>query len=128
MPAPKGNKYAQIWDEENAKPEFLHALHYAATDTRCLCLEDAIAQTKIPYSTYDYLAIKYEVLGQIKKDTKIEVKRRINKGALEGDFNPASGIWRMKQLGEVDKQEIDQNINSNNLKIEVVKMDGKNDN
>jgi hypothetical protein len=122
MPAPKGNKYAQIWDEENAMPEFLKALHYAAKDPRCLCLEDAIHQTEIPYSTYDYLALKYEVLGRIKKDTKIEVKRRINKGALEGDYNPASGIWRMKQLGEVDKQEIDQNIKSNELTVTVKKM------
>lgn len=123
MSAPKGNKYAQKWNEENAKPEFMKALDFAAKDPRCLCLEDAIAQTKIPYSTYDYLAIKYKVLGQIKSDTKIEVKRRINKGSLEGDFNPASGIWRMKQLGEVDKKEVDNNIKSNDLKIEVVRMD-----
>jgi hypothetical protein len=123
MAAHKGNKYAQIWNEENAMVEFIKALEFAEKDSRCLCLEDAIHHAKIPYSTYDYLANKYEVLGRIKKDTMAEVKRRINKGSLEGDYNPASGIWRMKQLGDTDKQEIKQEVTSNQLEVVVKRMD-----
>jgi hypothetical protein len=123
MAAPKGNKYAQIWDEENALPEFIKGLEYAEKNNSCLCLEDAIHHTSIPYSTYDYLANKYDVLGRIKKDTMVEVKRRINKGSLEGDYNPASGIWRMKQLGDTDKQEIKQEVTSNQLDVVIKRMD-----
>ena len=123
MAAPKGNKYAQIWNEENAMVEFIKALEFAENDETCLCLEDAIHHAQIPYSTYDYLANKYEVLGRIKKDTMAEVKRRINKGSLEGGYNPASGIWRMKQLGDTDKQEIKQEVTSNQLEVVVKRMD-----
>lgn len=103
MPAPLGNKYAQKYSEEDATELFIKGLEYAEQNNDCLSLHDAIKQTSIPYSTYDYLAEKHEVLGRIKKDTMIEVLRRINKGALKGDYQPTSSIWRMKQLGEKDE-------------------------
>lgn len=112
MAAPKGNKYTQKYTEEKAYDLFIKGLEYAETDTECLSLADAIKHTTIPYSTYDYLAEKYEVLGLIKKDTKTEITRRINSNALKGKFNATSSIWRMKQLGELDKTEV-TNVNHN---------------
>ena len=110
MPAQKGNKYAQKYTLDEAMELFIIGLEYAESNDNCLSLADAIKQTTIPYSTYDYLAEKHEVLGYIKNDTKTEVTRRINKHALKGEFNATSSIWRMKQLGEKDKTEV-QNTN-----------------
>jgi uncharacterized LabA/DUF88 family protein len=110
MPAQKGNKYAQKYTLDEAMELFIIGLEYAESNDNCLSLADAIKQTTIAYSTYDYLAEKHEVLGYIKNDTKTEVTRRINKHALKGEFNATSSIWRMKQLGEKDKTEV-QNTN-----------------
>ena len=101
------NKAAQKWTLENAEPLFLKALDFAKSDDDCLCVQDAISESGIPYVTFYYLADKHPVLNDIKTSINNEVIRRINRGALKGDFNPASSIWRMKQLGERDKQEIE---------------------
>jgi hypothetical protein len=108
MAAPKGNNYAREWTLENALPRFEDALEYARTNEACLCIQDAIAQTGIPYSTFDYLANNQEVLRTIKESIKAEVIRRINRFALDKLTPcPASpAIWRMKQLGERDEQHI----------------------
>ena len=123
MAAPKDNKYNQVWTHKDAKERFLKALKYSEIDDDCLHLADAIKVTGIPYSTYDYLAEKHKDLGLIKKDTKMEVLIRINKGTIKGDYPPAAGIWRMKQLGETDRQEINQNVTNNELTVTVKRMD-----
>lgn len=104
----KGNKYSQEWTLENALPRFVDALEYSRSSDDCLCLQDAIAQTGIPYSTFDYLANNHDVLRLIKESIKNEVIRRVNRLAIN-DLAPASpAIWRMKQLGERDEQHINQ--------------------
>lgn len=110
MPAHKENKYAQKYTLEHAMDLFINGLEYAEIDNNCLSLHDAIKQTTIPYSTYDYLAEKHEVLGRIKKDTMIEVLRRINSKALKGEYQPTASIWRMKQLGEKDQSFVNQKV------------------
>lgn len=105
MAAAKGNRYAQKYTEEELMENFLTALNHAETEKECLSLADAIAVSNMPYSTYDYYAENNKVLGHIKSDTKVAVSRRINKGALKGDFQPASSIWRMKMLGEVEQKD-----------------------
>lgn len=103
-----GNKYSTEWTLENALPRFEDALEFAKNSDECLCLQDAIAQTGIPYSTFDYLAKNQSVLGTIKESIKAEVIRRVNKLAMK-DLAPASpAIWRMKQLGERDEQHVNQ--------------------
>lgn len=127
MAAPKGNKYTQKYTEEEAVELFIIGLEYAESNDECLSLADAIKQTTIPYSTYDYLAEKYEVLGHIKNDTKTEVTRRINKEALQGNFNATSSIWRMKQLGEKDVSEVkNTNVDLNLTEEEVNRWKEKN--
>lgn len=112
-----GNKYAQEWTLENALPRFEDALKYASEDDECLCLQDAIARSGIPYSTFDYLAVNQCVLGIIKESIKAEIIRRVNRLAIR-DIAPASpAIWRMKQLGEREEQFIN---NSGSTKTEIV--------
>jgi hypothetical protein len=120
MAAPKGNQYTRKWNIEELITQFEIGLEYAKTNKNCLCLADAIAQTNVPYSTYDYYAEKEEVLGFIKRDTMVEVTRRINKGALQGDYNPASSIWRMKQLGEKDQQYQDHTTQGDKITPPVI--------
>jgi hypothetical protein len=112
----KGNVYAQVYDMEELTALFLKGLEYAQKTKDCLCLADAIHHTGIPYSTYDWQAEKHAVLGQIKKDTMVEVTRRINKGGLMGDYNPTASIWRMKQLGERDEKY--QDVTTKGEKVE----------
>ena len=104
----KGNRDAEKWSIEDAEEIFLIALGFANDNDECLCVEDAIHHTKIPYSTFYNLAKKHSVLEDIKKDINKAVLRRINKGGLLAEFNPAMSIWRLKQLGEHDKQIIEQ--------------------
>ena len=121
MAAPKGNQYTRKWEIEELTELFLKGLEFAETNKKCYCLADAIYHTEIPYSTYDYYAEKEHVLGLIKKDTMICITRRINKGALEGDYNPASSIWRMKQLGEKDQQYQEvKSSETGTIKVEII--------
>lgn len=110
MPFEKGNKLAQEWTLENALPRFEDALEYAETNDECLCLQDAIYYSAIPYTTFYYLSDNHDVLNDIKKQMNQAVIRRVNRLAMK-DIAPASAaIWRMKQLGERDEQHINQNV------------------
>lgn len=119
MAAPKGNKYAQEWTLENAKPRFIDALEYAETSDECLCLQDAISKTGIPYSTFYQLCKDQEDLDLIKQDIQQVIIRRINKGALTNKYQQASSIWRMKQSGEKDQQYLEQKNTGNMMKQEI---------
>lgn len=124
MPAEPKNKYAQEWTLENAQPRFEDALQFAENDESCLCLQDAIYYSGIPYSTFDYLAVNQEDLGRIKNDIKAAIIRRINRLALDRiSAAPASAaIWRMKQLGERDEQHV---VQSGTTKQEITVTDAK---
>lgn len=62
-----------------------------------------------PRTFYEY-AEKYPELEDIKQQMNDAIIANINRGALKGDFNPASAIWRMKNLGERDKSEVDVSV------------------
>jgi hypothetical protein len=114
----KGNRDAEKWSIEKAEKEFMKALNYAESNRECLCIEDAIYFTNIPYSTFYDLAKKNTVLENIKKDIARAILRRINKKGLNGEFNATMSIWRLKQLGEQDKQVIEQNTTTTELTAE----------
>jgi hypothetical protein len=102
----KGNKTAQEWTLENAKPRFDDALEFAENDQTCLCLQDAIYFSGIPYTTFYYLSNNEDVLNAIKQNIMNAVTRRINRLALKDQAPAAPAIWRMKQLGEKDEQTV----------------------
>lgn len=107
MAAPKGNSYAREWTVENALPRFEDALKYATNTDDCLCIQDAIKQTGIPSRTFYHLADTEEVLRNIKDSINDTIIIRVNKGALHGELRETASIFRMKQLGERDKIDID---------------------
>jgi len=114
----KGNRDAEKWSLEKAEELFNKAYEYALTNKDCLCVEDAIYHSGIPFSTFYNLSKKSTVLEDIKKDINRAILRRINKKGLNGEFNPAMSIWRLKQLGEQDKQVIEQNTTTTELTSE----------
>ena len=119
MSAHKGNKYNQEWTLENATPRFEDALKYAQENDECLCMQDAVAQTGIPTTTFYYLIDNHKELKSIKEDINSEIIRRINKKALQNKFSASPAIWRMKQLGEKDKTEIE---NTGHIEVRTIKF------
>jgi len=111
----KGNRDAEKWDIQTAEDLFNKALDFALTDDECLCVEDAIYHSGIPFSTFYDLAKKNTVLESIKKDINRAILRRVNKKGLNGEFNPAMSIWRLKQLGEVDQSKTDITSNGKDV-------------
>ena len=112
----KGNIFAQKWSPEELIKQFEKAVQIAKEDEECLCLYDAVDETDLPLSTYDYHSVKDPVLGALKKECQKQITRRINRNALKGEFTAAPAIWRMKQLGERDEvTNVNQNVNYNTL-------------
>ena len=117
MAAEKGNRYAEKHSIEEWKDIF-EDIYKKAIKGKYLSLQQAFIESDVRPSTYKWLVNKYEVLANIKNDIADAVAMKINKGGLNGDFNPAMSIWRLKQLGEVDKQEIEQKTTTVELTAE----------
>ena len=101
-----GNKAAEKWTFEDAK-EAINKVRQAALDG-ARSIQGAILDAGLYSSGFDYLLEKYPDLGSYKKDIQNIIIHTINTKGLEGEFNPAMSIWRMKQLGEKDKSEVVQ--------------------
>jgi len=101
-----GNKEAEIWDEEQVRKVFNQMVVNTIEDKDILSLQDAILSVNLYSSSINYLVEKFPVFETIKKDIQDIIVSRVNKGAIKGEFNPASSIWRMKQCGEVERSEI----------------------
>ncbi len=117
MAAEKGNRYAEKHSIEEWKDIF-EDIYKKAIKGKYLSLQQAFIESDVRPSTYKWLVNKYEVLANIKNDIADAVAMKINKGGLNGDFNPAMSIWRLKQLGEQDKQVIEQNTTTTELTAE----------
>lgn len=70
------------------------------TSWQSACLSISWRVTKM-----DYWCEKTPIFGTYKKEIKEVIISFVNNKALKGDFNPTASIWRMKQLGERDRQE-----------------------
>jgi len=106
-----GNKAAEKWTEENAHHILKEMRKVAQEDNDCLSLQDAIHAVGLYSTGLNYLIEKFPVFENTKKDIENLILARINKQALKNQFNAASSIWRMKQLGEKEKSEQDINLN-----------------
>ena len=106
--APKGNDYNLKYTLEEAKQIMEKMIKYATDTDDCLCVQDAILYADIPRRSYYYINEKFEKdLHSYKRSLNDIVIARVNKGAIKSVYNSTACIWRMKQLGESDKQEID---------------------
>lgn len=103
----EGNKAAEVWVYDIVNSLFLEMRKNAQESKDILCLQDAIHSVGLYSSGLDYLTNKFPDFLTIKKDIQDLIISRINKEALNNEFNATASIWRMKQLGEIDKKEID---------------------
>jgi hypothetical protein len=101
-----GNKAAEKWTLEDAKAKIIEVRDAAAKGANSL--QQAVHQSNIYRTGYNYLLKKFPELEGIKEDTIDLIVDGINTKGLESVYNPTMCIWRMKQLGEKDKQEIEQ--------------------
>lgn len=117
MAAPFGNTYNKKYTEDEAKKAFMEMLEATKEDDDCLCLQEVYVNYNMPSSTFHHLINTFKDLERIKKDINDILIIRINKGSLKGTYPATPAIWREKQLGEKDKQEI--NHSGNGLSITV---------
>lgn len=123
MAAEIGNKYAQEWTLENALPRFEDTLKFALDDEKnCLCMQEAVMQSGIPSRTFYQLSKDHKVLQDIRAEINDAIIIRVNRGAMKGDLKETSSIFRMKQLGERDKLEIDHTTAGESFNVKPFKF------
>ena len=103
-----GNQSALKWTLEESFLLFERMVQNAEANEELLCVQDVVLSVGMYPSSINYLVNKFPELKLIKKDIHEIITCRINRGTLKGDFQPAAGIWRMKQNGERDQQYLDQ--------------------
>lgn len=91
--------------------KFKEMLENAQNDASIRCFEDACYSIGWRDSKVAYWTTKLAVFENLKKDIQAAIRRRINNGALAGDYPPAPAIWRLKMLGETESSEV--NIKNN---------------
>jgi len=114
MAAEKGNRYAQRHSVEEWVNIF-EKVYEKALKGKYLRLAEAFMDFDIRPSTYKFLVNQHKELASIKEDIKEAIANKINKKGLDGEFNPAMSIWRLKQLGEVDQSKTDITSNGKDV-------------
>jgi hypothetical protein len=108
MAAQKGNRFNEKYPLPEWKRIFEEMVEDAYNNEDVLCVQDLFVKRKISSSTFYDLCKKHKELESLKEDMQNIIVARINRGGLLSLYNPTMSIWRMKQLGEVDRQDINQ--------------------
>ena len=124
MAAAQGNRYVEKHSIEEWENIF-EGIYEKAKQGEFLSLQQAFIESDVRPSTATWLCSKYKALATIKKDIGDCIISEINEKGLKGDFNVAAVIWRSKQLGEVEKQVIEQSTTTVELtheeRLEAIK-------
>jgi len=97
--------------------KFKEMIANSKEDENILCFQDACASIEWRDSKVNYWCSIIPIFATLKTDIQNIIVSRINRGALKGDFNPTASIWREKQLGERDQQEIKQTNTNLDVKL-----------
>ncbi len=116
--AKPGNTLAEIYSEQEAV-ELFETLILEAIDNDYYSIQEVLIENRdlIAYSTFYHLIKRFPVLEPKKKELDAVIMARCNRGAMVKDLSTPMAIWRLKQLGEVDK--IEQEITQKNIIVEV---------
>lgn len=98
--------------------KFSEMIENTKNDNNILCFQDACHSVNWRCSKVNYWCDKIPTFATLKSDIQNIIVSRINKGALDNDFNSTASIWRMKQLGERDEKYQEQHINVKESKPE----------
>ena len=109
-----GNKAAKK-EPKVVYRKFMEMYKNACDNNTILSYEDACYSIGWRDSKCNYWSDKLPVFATLKSDIQAAIRRRINKGALNGDFNPTASIWRQKQLGERDEKYLDHTSKGDKL-------------
>lgn len=101
-----GNKLSEKWTYEDAVAMFEKIREEAVKGANSF--QQAQHRAGLYASGLNYLLKKFPDLVSIKEDITDLIVDNINTKGLEGEYNATLCIWRMKQLGEHDKQVIEQ--------------------
>lgn len=112
-----GNKAAEKWNEEEAVKVFEDLYEFTKERKDIVSIQEAYIEFGITPTNYYYLSSKFSVLKDIKNGMNDIIIARVNKGAINQEMNPTACIWRMKQLGEQDKKEIDHTSKGESISI-----------
>ena len=115
-----GNKAAEKWTLEDSENAFIDIFESAFLNDTILSIQSAYFEVNMLGSTFHYIMKKFPELERYKKDIQDVINARINDKALIGEFNATYSIWRNKQLGEIDKHEVKQEIKQE-TKVELSK-------
>jgi hypothetical protein len=85
--------------------KFSELVKNAKEDNDILCWQDACMSINWRDSKVNYWCGKIPIFANLKKDVQNIIIARVNKNALKNKFNATASIWRMKQLGEVERSE-----------------------
>lgn len=106
----RGNNAREVYSLDTCLDIFDRMAQYALNDEHeALSVQEVILafSNEIPYRTaYDQLRRFPAELQPLKAIIDAAIVARVNKGAIKGNYNATSSIWRCKQLGETDRQEI----------------------
>jgi hypothetical protein len=108
MAAAEGNRYGEKHSLEEWETIF-EGIYDKAVQGEYTSLQDAFMSNDVRPSTERWLCSRYKALASIKKDIAEAIIRSLNDKALfiDNRVSPAIAIWRMKQLGETEKQVIE---------------------
>ena len=83
----------------------------AMDDPPYLSLEEIVMKA-LPFSrsTLQTLQKKSDAINEMVERIKGNLNAIINRGALTSKYHPTAAIWRHKQLGEVDRQVVEQEV------------------
>ena len=101
----EGNEEQLKYSLETAKNSFMGILDFALQNKSYSVEEAIIMSGIIPYSTFYHLLKRYPELEAIKQDIFSVIRMHVNRLGMDGHINATLSIWRLKQLGETDKQE-----------------------
>ena len=105
----KGSTLHQKYNKEEVL-EVFEKLAQACINGEYLSIQECQMNSGMrPRTFYEY-AEKYPELEDLKRQMNDGIIANVNRMGLEGKFNPTAAIWRMKNLGEKDRQEVDMNI------------------
>jgi hypothetical protein len=112
-----GNKAAEKWTLKDAEDSFNKMLEFTISNDDVVSVQQAYIDFEMPCVTYYYLLKKFPELERIKKGINDIIISRVNKGAINNELNPTACIWRMKQLGERDKQDVDHTTKGESISM-----------
>jgi hypothetical protein len=116
MPAPKGNKYNEIWDLDNAESFCDSVLKYTQDNKNCRSLSEACVELGQYEELISYLSNKFDKDFKSIKRAKDIVKNRLVSQGLDGDANPTMAIFILKNNHNMtDRQQTDITTNGKDV-------------